>query len=65
MNIFELAFLIGLIALIALLSKGLGHLFGLHSWYFGIPLAIVVIVVIRAFGRWLGGRRKQGKWPFR
>ncbi|MEO5802483.1 MAG: hypothetical protein ABIR24_03070 [Verrucomicrobiota bacterium] len=63
MTIFELAFLIGSIALVIFISSGLGHFFGISWWFFAVPVAALEFLLIR----WLGERamgKRRNKWPF-
>ena len=60
MNIFELAFFLGILALIGLASKALGHLFGITPWVFPIPIIALVVLAIRFAGSRVRPRRLRG-----
>jgi hypothetical protein len=63
MTIFELAFLIGGIALVILMSSGLGYLFGISWWFFVIPVAVLEFLLIRRLGNRTMGKQRD-PWPF-
>ena len=65
MSIFELAGLVVVVAVIALLSRSVGRLFGISPWLAVIPLLLVAALVLRRIGGWLAAQRRRQVWPFR
>jgi len=59
MNVFELIFFAGLLALVIFGSRALGHLFGVTAWIFAIPLIALVVLALRWIGNRLRGRRMR------
>jgi hypothetical protein len=63
MTVFELAFLIGGIALVIFISIRLGYLFGISLSFFVIPVAVLEFLLIRRLGDRVMGRQRD-PWPF-
>ncbi len=63
MNIFELAFVVGVVALVILVSIGLGYLSRINWLVFIVPVAASVFLVLRYLGGLAMGKQRN-PWPF-
>jgi hypothetical protein len=62
MSFFELAFLVGSVALVIFISGGLGYLFGISAWYFVVPVGFLLFLLVRRWGERAMGKSRE-KFP--